>query len=265
MCLSTPPEPIASGNLGPGVKPVMKIGYRFHALLRQAPLIALAVGVLCSLSRVASGVQREEAVIRAKSLVAEKFELVDAKGRPAASLQKGLQGQPILSFFDDNGTARFNLGMTDDGQPSLTLADEKGRARISLFLANKDGEPLLSVSSGSPLGGTRLDMSSSADGPILTLSKPKQGRIEKGVVGEPAISLRDSDDRLALLIKATDDGPKVSMLGKNGLERAKVNVRADGSLILMLADVQGTAKLRIEVDRKGEAHILKVSREEAQQ
>ena len=119
-----------------------------------------------------------------KVVRAQRFELVDAQGRPRAMLGLGPDGspaleltdekrqvraalslapaggQPTLVLYDDNRKGRAALALTADGQPMLGLRDEKGDGRAVLIVL-PDGRPLLGLydengKSRAALGATDL-------------------------------------------------------------------------------------------------------------
>jgi len=100
----------------------------------------------------------------ARSLEAERFVLVDKKGRTIAELAPARDGLPALVFKDEQGRDRVRLALRTadspalsfhgpngqetaslalvDGSPVLTFHDRQGRRR-AVFTTNEDGAPSL--------------------------------------------------------------------------------------------------------------------------
>lgn len=73
---------------------------------------------------------------KVEDLRAGQFTLVDASGKPRASLRIR-KGEPGLVLFDDAGLPRAVLHITKDGA-GLVLLDENGKPRVGLDVT-KDG------------------------------------------------------------------------------------------------------------------------------
>ncbi len=76
-----------------------------------------------------------------KTIQAEKFELVDSRGRVRASLTTHDNGT-VLGLFDENGTDRARLTADNKGT-ALFLYDENGTTRA--YLGVVDSRPGLSL------------------------------------------------------------------------------------------------------------------------
>jgi hypothetical protein len=71
------------------------------------PLLALFLALFFSLGRFAGAVQNEQEILRAKSIIAEAYELQGADGKKYASLAKEATGEVRLKFFDQAGRSRL--------------------------------------------------------------------------------------------------------------------------------------------------------------
>lgn len=93
---------------------------------------------------------------RAKSVVAETFQLTDKAGATRAILNTWSNGLPYLQMFDNDGKLRIALGIEsptaahislvrDDGLflAGLRTLDEPGR--VALFLYDREGNEAFSV------------------------------------------------------------------------------------------------------------------------
>ena len=102
------------------------------ALTVVAGLIGGAVSNWLFMARTAEvqETKKHEKVVRA-----EEFRLVDKAGNlrgvmNASSIVIG----PQLAFFDEGGTTRMRMFLSDDGDPMLLLKDEDGTLRMSMNL-----------------------------------------------------------------------------------------------------------------------------------
>ena len=67
----------------------------------------------------------------AKVVRAERFEVVDAKGRVRALLDV-TDGNPYLGLYDENGKARAGLALLPDGRAGLAIIGEDGKVLWSI-------------------------------------------------------------------------------------------------------------------------------------
>ena len=147
-------------------------------MLRTA--IAGFVGVLVGAAVV--GVVTAQQAPVAKVVRAERFEVVDAKGKVSAilttdeagatwlalrdaagksraSLNVHSDGNPVLSLTDEAGRTRVLVGVLTGGDPDLSLWDEGGEARACLGVSEEDGGAFLSLNDKSGAGRARLGAS----------------------------------------------------------------------------------------------------------
>jgi hypothetical protein len=68
-----------------------------------------------------------------KTITAERFNVVNKKGKIRATLTTDQHGEPILAFFDTGGKVRAQLNTISDGSAGLTLNGKNGRQRVSLW------------------------------------------------------------------------------------------------------------------------------------
>jgi len=93
-------------------------------------------------NRFAAAIPAVAADSPAKSLAAQEILLVDAKGKPHASLHLNADGLPVLQMYDHAGKNRIGIGFASDGALGLDIADDKGTARV-LLSVNSEGMPAL--------------------------------------------------------------------------------------------------------------------------
>lgn len=79
-------------------------------------------------------------VIDGGVITAEELRLVDENGELLAKFHISLLGDPLLSFYDENGTPRMNVG-TFFGEPTVWMNDASGNIRADLGILF--GEPYL--------------------------------------------------------------------------------------------------------------------------
>lgn len=152
-----------------------------------------------------------------KTLVAEQFRLVDARGNTRAVLSCAPDGSPSLLFEDAQGHARAQVGMKgsrsivnlddgdgkarvqllveEDGAVGLALHDAQGQARVTLNLA-PDGSPTLALRDKT--GVPRASLEIFKGKPYFNLSDDQSQAAAAMLIGatnEPTILLRDKDGK----------------------------------------------------------------------
>jgi len=78
----------------------------------------------------------------ARSLAAQEILLVDARGRPHASLHLNDDGLPLLQMYDLAGKNRIGIGFAKDGTAGVDFGDHNGTERVLLSVSD-DGIPAL--------------------------------------------------------------------------------------------------------------------------
>ncbi len=118
-------------------------------------LVALAGGLIggALANRLAAAIPAVAADSPAKSLAAQEILLVDAKGKPHASLHLNNDGLPVFQMYDAAGKTRIGIGFAKEGAIGLEFADKKGAERM-LVSVNDDGIPALRVYDDT--GGPRM-------------------------------------------------------------------------------------------------------------
>ncbi len=106
--------------------------------------VALAGGLIggALANRLSSARAAVAADSPAKAIEAKQFILVDARGKPHASLKLNDDGLPLFQMYDLAGKTRIGIGFAKDGTVGLDLADRKGADRILLSVSD-DGIPAL--------------------------------------------------------------------------------------------------------------------------
>ncbi len=107
-------------------------------------VLALIGGLLggALANRLAAAVPAGAADAPAKSIAAQQILLVDARGKPHASLHLNDDGMPVFQMYDLAGKNRLGIGFAKDGTAGLDIADQKGTQRVFLSVSD-DGVPAL--------------------------------------------------------------------------------------------------------------------------
>jgi hypothetical protein len=90
-----------------------------------------------------------------KVIRANQFVLEDDNGKTRAVLDVGKDGVPGLYLYDDKGTPRAMLGVSNHGSV-LALCDKYGKTLVSLAVSNDGPSLRLSDDNGKPR--VRLDV-----------------------------------------------------------------------------------------------------------
>ena len=182
---------------------------RRSRMLLAGVLVAGAVGVIvASLAGIPAEAAPDKGGVH-KVVRAEKFEVVDQKGKTRAILAAYKPG-PALMLYDEDGKERAGLAVGDNG-PRLVFWDEKGKARTGL-VAQKGG-------------------------PALELYDAK-GTLRAGMAlekGEPAVMLYDAKGTLRAGMAAIKDGPGLALWDEKRKTRVVLGAiqteTADGRVI----------------------------------
>lgn len=96
-------------------------------------LVALVGGLIggALANRLAVAMPAVAADTPAKSLAAQEILLVDARGKPHASLHLSDDGLPVFQMYDKAGKNRLGLGFAKDGTVGLDLADQRVLLSVS--------------------------------------------------------------------------------------------------------------------------------------
>jgi len=107
-------------------------------------LVALVGGLIggALANRLTAPIPAVAADVPAKSIAAQEILLVDARGKPHASLHLNEDGMPAFQMFDLAGKNRIGIGFAKDGTAGLDIADQKGIERVLLSVTD-DGVPAL--------------------------------------------------------------------------------------------------------------------------
>ena len=107
-------------------------------------ILVLAGGLLggALANRLATARPAAAADTAPKSIAAQQILLVDAHGKPHASLHLNADGMPVFQMYDLAGKDRLGIGFARDGTAGLDIADQKGTRRVFLSVSD-EGVPAL--------------------------------------------------------------------------------------------------------------------------
>ena len=215
------------------------------------PLLACVAFLSFGFGHFAGAVQKNEKVLRADAVVAERFELVGPNGKPTALLRTDERGGTYLIFFDDKQSRKLTLGVSHLGEATLLLYDSMGQTRASLMIDAENSDPFLSLRGSGSLGSD-ISLSAHRDGAKLALSEKKGGRLYVGIDerGQPTAGLFGGNDR-GVFLSADDDNGNISLTGANRVRRVSWRMLPDGSPEIVLMDEAGDVTSIMALTRDG--------------
>ncbi len=233
-----------------------RIFYRMRGLSRwRWPLIILSLTLVFSMGHLAGAVQKEQEFLRAKTIVAEGYELQGPDGKLYATLAKGSAGEARLSFFDASGRSRLEVGVDSNGHPSLGLYDESHTLRAVIGVA-ASGSPILSLQDEKGVSAISTGMLT-GQGPWLTVGKKGQGDVSIGVSkdGSSSITISDPKSKPRIKLLVTEAGPSIVLYDGHGHIRSSWSVSQDGSPSMTLTDSLSKPRLDVSTDKDGKPSI----------
>lgn len=84
----------------------------------------------------------------AKVIRAQRFELVDSKGKVRAALTLGPDGTPTVSRFTEDGELRAIVALHENGSQGILLRDKDGHMRVMVGL-DEEGRVIWKTTGGS--------------------------------------------------------------------------------------------------------------------
>lgn len=97
-----------------------------------------------------------------RTVIGQKFALVDQRGKERALLYMTAGGEPSLAFYGNDGKQQMVLGLGAKGEPALALYDAKGVERGS-FAVQSDGVTALRIRDASMTPRTLLGVDMSGE------------------------------------------------------------------------------------------------------
>ena len=224
--------------------------------LRGWPLLLLVISLFFALGHFAGATQKEDEILRAKSILSERFEVRGGNGKTLASLSRGQKGDVLLSFFDKSAFPRLLVGLDADGVPIVSFIGEGHKPRMILSLAKSDWAPQISLSDQH--GEPTISLGSGDDlGTSLMVGKRGQGQISVAVSkdGVPAINVLDKKNNPQIMLSVLDGGPVILLFDSERNVRSAWSVSADGSARLVILDKKSKERLSVMADREGKPSI----------
>ena len=149
----------------------------------------------------------------------------DPSGNQRIVMSVDPSGRPALSFMDEGGIVRSEIGMGDDGSPWIVLNDASEVSHIALSASNEGA------------GQVTFFGDAAAD----TLPPPQRASVGMSENGSPAMAFYDTDQNVRASLNMSADGAALwRFYGADGAtERGVLGVYADGRPIVRLADSTG--------------------------
>jgi hypothetical protein len=243
------------------VKPATAFGRVFRRGRRLSlgrwALLTLIIAIFFSMGHFAGAYQKEQDILRIKSISAEKFEVRGPDDKLKASLFQGPRGEVYLAFFDQNGGARLSVGVGPRGTPIISFFDDKLSLRMSLSLDTNDGTPQVVLFDGHVEPALHLGITKKL-GPDLSVGRFGQGRISISARdgGSPAIQVLDEKNNPRISLDLSDNNtPTISLLGENRVVRGSWRLHTDGSVIFSMSDPKSRQRLVVMTDKDGKPSI----------
>lgn len=241
----------ASGKHDTG-RPAPASGSRWR---RRAWAGLLLVGIF-AIGHFAGAAQKEQELLKAKEIQAERFELRGPDDVVRASLFKGPKGEAYLSFFGKDGRPGLTLGLNGDGMPVISLYDRQSKMKLGLSVDPEGGNPQLVLFDDNGEPAVHMGVPKGF-GPDITVGRNDQGRVSIFLTkdGDPSIQVLDQrgDPRIALGL--TGDEPSISLFDAKRVLRSSWHSLANGSVDFSLYDGKAQRRLAIEVDHNGKPSV----------
>jgi len=150
---------------------------------------------------------------------ANRFELVDTKGRLRGSFASGNDGSITLCLNDSAGKSSVALGVTAENIPLVALTDMAGKTRMTLGVRAGGGPGMWLVDAA---GKIRSAIAVEDNGaPSLALydtAGTVRGLLAVGTDGSPALKMHDAAGRIrGQFAIATDGIPGIATEGMPGI------------------------------------------------
>ena len=220
------------------------------------PLFVFFLLLFFSVGHFAGAVQKEDEILRARSIVAEGYELQGPDGTKFATLAKESDGAARLTFFDPKGRSRLEVGLNADGSSGLGFYDAEHVCRAAIGVTGRSGSPVIVLQDEKGDSAVRVAVPKGV-GPQLHIGKQGHESIEIGVSidGSASITMRDPKNKPRIKLLVTDTGPSIVLYDEQGKTRSLWIVSQDGSASLTLYDRQSRDRLSVQTDKDGKPSI----------
>ena len=227
-------------------------------LLIQGSLVAGVLALGFSFGQRAGAVQKTEKTIEADVVVAKKFRLIGANGKPSALLVSSENGDATLAFYDKNQVARLRVGLAAN-RPGLSVLSEGGQELLSMFIDPELGTPNVMLSSRRALEPSAL-LTIARQGARLLFSDTGGHRLSLGLNsdGEPHLNLRGTRDGQGIAVTSgAGHGPRISMISGGSRKSVSWTMLEDGLPATFVTDATGKVFLTLQVGKNGNTESRK--------
>ncbi len=188
----------------------------------------MRAGGIAALVLAAAGAAMGQAVPAPKVIQAERFEVVDSKGKSRVSIGAAEDGSSGLEISDNKGKPRVAVGAFTNGCVGLILYDGDGKRRTEISVL-QDGSPVL-----------RLCDKEEKDRAALAVHPD----------GCPGFGLLDKEEQSRMgFALAVDGAPAIMLSDRRGKDRVTLELIAESPL-LGLSDSKGTVRVQLVADDK---------------
>ena len=219
-------------------------------------LCALGLAIFFSMGHVAGARQKEQELLKTKAVVAERYELRRPDGTLAASLAAGEGKKVSLSFVDQKGNVRLNVGLVDNGSPGITLMGANGLPKLALGVDPTLDNPAIVLWDDDGEAAITLGIVK-GHGPTLAIGSRGRSSVSAGVStqGAASVKLLDGSGMPRVALTNLDDGPEIVFTDANDHVRARLKVNPDGSPKFALYDRNNKERLIAQTDKEGRPSI----------
>ncbi|HKN12001.1 MAG TPA: hypothetical protein VJX68_02305 [Candidatus Binatus sp.] len=175
-----------------------------------------------------------------RMITAQKFMLVDSRGKTRGEFNVTKKGVAQIAVFDGSGTLRAGLGVGSEGAPALGIYGIDGKPRIEVGLTRSVARVVLFDQSAKP----QATLGVAPDGQSGIGLMDKAGNPRASIIvatdGTPTLRLGD-ENRGRIGMDLTPDGrPGLALIGTDGKTRASLTLNTDGAGALTLFDASGS-------------------------
>jgi len=209
-----------------------------------------------SAAHLASAVQKDQDVLKTRTVVAEKYEVPGPNGKPAAMLYRSDAGQARLVFLDEKGGLRLFVGMNPDGAPGITMFDQTNKQKLNMVIDLKNNLPQIDLFDDQ--GNAPISLSITKElGPTFLIGAADKGRIAIGLSeeGEPRVVLCAKDTKPRISLELIHGAPVIRLFDRNNVVRARWRVLPDGSPVFSILDSRSRERLSMGTDNTEQPFI----------
>jgi hypothetical protein len=174
-----------------------------------------------------------------RMITAQKFMLVDSRGKTRGEFDVTRKGVAQLAVFDGTGTLRAGLGVGTDGAPALGIYGHDGKPRIEVGLTRSVARVVLFDADAKP----QATFGVAPDGQSGMGLMDKAGNPRASIIvqsdGSPTLRLADEQHGRIGMDLTPDGRPGLALVGPDGKTRASVTLNTDGAGALTLFDAAG--------------------------